>query len=160
MKRILSLLLAALLLLGALSGCFKKKIPPSEIRGIERFFYTESNGSDFDMRTVYELDYADGYYTAVIKPAGVKEEKSRTVNVDGAYADRLEAILREYGVAEWNGFDEMDSDIMDGIGFTLDVKLADGSGIDAVGYMKWPPKYDEAARAFHGLFLEIYEKYR
>ena len=160
MKRILSLLLAALLLLGALSGCFKKKIPPSEIRDIERFFYTESNGSDFDMRTVYELDYADGYYSVSIKPEGVKDENALVMNVDADFVDRLEGILRDNDVGSWNGFDKKDYHYIDGVGFTLHVILASGAEIDAVGLMEWPDHYSDASAAFHALFMEIYDANR
>ena len=160
MKRTISLLLAALLLLGALSSCFKKKIPSSEIRGIERFYYTESNGSDFDMRTVYELNHADGVYTASIKPEGVKDEDALIVNVDADFVDRLEGILRENDVGRWNGFDKKDYHYIDGNGFTLHVILASGAEIDAVGLMEWPEHYREASAAFHALFTETYDANR
>lgn len=160
MKRGFSLLLAVLIPLGLFAGCFRKKIPPSEIRAIRRFFYTESNGNDFDMRTVYELDHADGYYAAVIKPEGVKDEQALTVNVEADFADRLEDILREYDVGSWNGFDKKDYQYIDGMGFTLHAVMADGAEIDAVGMMEWPEHYHEVSAALHALFTEIYDEYR
>ena len=155
-KRILALFLAALTLSACIAGC--KNVEPTEIRGIAHFFFTESGGSDFDARTAYQLDYADGYYTAVIKPAGVKEKKARTVIVDAEFVDRLEAVLTEYDVKSWNGFDEKDYDIMDGIGFSLDVVMADESEIDAVGYMEWPEGFGYVSSAFDELFLGAYKK--
>ena len=162
MKRILFLTLPFLAVLLILSGCrsFRQKAAPTEMREISHFFFTKSGGSDFDMRTSYELNYADGYYTAVIKPSGVKEKKARPVSVDADFVDRLGAILKEFEVEDWNGFHEMDYDIMDGIGFTLDVAFTDGRIIDAVGYMEWPEHYGDVAGAFYDLFMDAFNKYR
>ena len=83
-----------------------------------------------------------------------------TVRVDADFADRLDAILEEFGVVAWNGFRESDDDVLDGIGFTLDVSFTDGRKIDAVGYMMWPENYDDAVGAFHVLFREAYLRRR
>ncbi len=124
---------------------------------VAHFFFTESNGSDYDLTTVYQLDVADGVCTAVIKPEGVKEEDALTVNPDADFAARLGTVLQEHDVGSWNGFNEQDSGIMDGIGFSLHIVLEDGAKIDATGYMEWPEHYNDAASAIHKLFLEIYE---
>ncbi len=161
-KLLFRFILPVLVLLCGLFGCHapERSAEPYGVRAISHFFFTESGGLDFDDRTSYALDYADGFYTAVIKPSGVKNEKARTVRVDADFADRLAAILEEFGVGAWDGFRETDDDVMDGIGFTLDVTFTDGRKIDAMGYMMWPAGYDDAVEAFHALFGEAYLKRR
>ena len=125
---------------------------------VEHFFFTESNGSDISMRVLYQLDGGDGVYKALVKPEGVKDDDALKTDVDEDFSVRLGAILAEYGVAEWDGFDEADENVMDGIGFSLHVTMGDGSTIDAGGYMEWPEGYGKAAAAIHDLFLGLYRE--
>ena len=148
-------LLAALLLVSALGGCGKRKVPPEEIKDITHFFFTYSNGNDFDARVFYQLDGEDGLYTAVVKPEGVKDENAWNIRVDGTFVERLTSILRENDVGSWNGFDKRDTRYHDGIGFSLYVTLADGTTIDAVGYMEWPQGYGSVEAGLDELFLGL-----
>ena len=127
-------------------------------RSVLEFFFQESYGSDYDMWEVFRLDYKDGTYTAVIKPGGVKEEDTLTVEVDESFAVRLAGIFREYDVYSWNGFDKRDPDIMDGIAFTLQAVMTDNSKLSAQGYMEWPEGYNKAAGAIQGLFQEVFDE--
>ena len=137
------------------SVVFRKE---GSIHSIERFFFTESYGSNYDDAVHYELNSENGSYTAVVKPEGVKEEKARTVAVDADFVEKLANVLNEHDVPGWNGFDERDPDIMDGIGFFLRVVTEDGAKVEAVGYMEWPDGYNEAAAAIHNLFESVYKK--
>ncbi len=137
------------------SVVFRKE---GSIHSIERFFFTESYGSNYDDAVHYELNSENGSYTAVVKPEGVKEEKAWTVAVDADFVEKLANVLNEHDVPGWNGFDERDPDIMDGIGFVLRVVTEDGSKVEAVGYMEWPDGYNEAAAAIHDLFESVYKK--
>ena len=154
LHRMIAFCLAGLLLVGVLGGC-SKKVAPEEIKDVTHFYFTYSNGLDFDDRVFYQLDGAEGQYTAVVKPEGVKDEDAWHVSVDEAFADQLIAILRENDVGSWNGFDKQDRRIMDGIGFSTHVILADGKTIDANGYMKWPSGYSSVEAALNGLFLGL-----
>ena len=137
------------------SVIFRKE---GSIHSIDHFFFTESYGSNYDDAVHYELNSENGSYTAVVKPEGVKEAKSRTVAVDGSFVEKLENVLNEHNIADWNGFDEQDTDVMDGIGFVLRVVMKDGTKIEAGGYMEWPEGYNEAAAAIHDLFQSVYGK--
>ena len=126
-------------------------------RSIEHFFFTESNGNDYDNWVDYKLDCEDGVYTAVIKPMRVTEGEALTVEVPADFAEKLKMALKENGAESWDGFSEHDSEVMDGSGFTLHAEFSDGSEILANGYMEWPPNYGNVSHAIQELFLEVYE---
>lgn len=124
---------------------------------VKSFFFTESNGSDPDSRTLYELDREDGVYTATVKPEGVKDEDTLITEVGEDFVERLEVILTDHEIERWNGYDES-ADVLDGIGFVLRVILTDETRIEASGYMEWPEGYNPFAADVHQLFLDLYGK--
>lgn len=75
--------------------------------------------------------------------------------LDSAFMEGLGRIVAACDVAQWNGFDERDDDILDGSSFSLDVTLADGSTIRARGYNAWPENYD----VFLGMLRLLFEPY-
>ncbi len=153
--RIAALVLVALLFVCALAGCGPKKVPAEEIRDITHFYFTYSNGSDFDARVFYQLDGENGTYTAIVKPEGVKDADAWNIPVGKDFEEQLAAILRDNDAGRWNGFNKQDRRIMDGIGFSMHVILADGQTIDAGGYMEWPAGYNDVETALNRLFLGL-----
>ena len=123
---------------------------------VAQFFFQESFGSDYDRAVVCRLDFdaGAGSYTVYFKPEGVKFEDALTLQTDAGFAVRLEELLREHDIESWNGFNEEDTDFMDGIGFTLRAAFSDGSGIAANGYMEWPDDYIAASEAIRELFRD------
>ena len=132
---------------------------PHDDRTVTQFFFQESYGSDYDRAVVCRLEYnaGDGSYTVFFKPDGVKEKDGLTAHTEGDFGSQLKAVLWEHDIESWNGFDGKDTDIMDGIGFSLYVSFSDGSGIKANGYMEWPDHYVAAAEAIHELFRDACE---
>ena len=126
---------------------------------IDYFFFAESNGSVYNARAVYTLDNEDGIYTATVKPEGVKEEKTLKIKVDNEFVEKLESILADHDIGNWNGYDES-SEVTDGVGFVLHVILTDETKIVATGYMEWPEGYSAFADDVHQLFINLYKKNR
>ena len=138
---------------GLFSVVFRKEIRNS----VESFFFSESNGSDYDRWAVYELKREEGVYTVTAKPEGVKEENALITEVDDDFVARLETILIDHDIESWNGYNES-ADVMDGIGFVLRVILTDETKLEASGYMEWPKGYNPFAGEIYKLFGDIYEE--
>ena len=136
-----------LMLLSLLPGCAKK----AKIGDITVFRYHFTNGYARYAYTDYELERKDGGYTARRKPSGVPDEKADVFTVDAAFAEKLKAILKEYGVGSWNGFNKSDKHVLDGNSFSLTVYMGEEE-ISAHGYMRWPKNYREFKEAVTALF--------
>lgn len=62
----------------------------------------------------------------------------------------LLSLLERLDIYSWDGYKEYDEDVLDGMGFSLYVRLADGKSINASGSNKFPKnfrEFDEAIRA-------------
>ncbi len=156
MKRFSALvLLAVLLLLAALPGCTRTK--PREIRDVRKFRFTYSCGMKSTDQVVYGLDVSALGATATVKPQGIEHDKYLTMEVDDAFVQQVEELLRANHVEKWYRFNKRARNIMDGIGFTLYLDQADGTKVDAVGYMRWPENYGNVEGGLNSLFLGLWE---
>lgn len=158
-----SLLVVMLFLL--LSGCGSKpdasdpSTQKESLYPIDLFYFAESNGSLYNARAMYRLDKQDDVYTATVKPAGVKEEKTLEIKVGNDFVEKLESILEAHDIGRWNGYDESAA-VTDGTGFNLHIVLTDQTKIIATGYMEWPEGYSEFADDVRQLFDDLYKKNR
>ncbi|MBQ3049592.1 MAG: hypothetical protein IJC94_06520 [Oscillospiraceae bacterium] len=137
-------------MLSFLFGCAKN----AEIKDIETFSFRYSYGAMSNAYVVYTLTNEDGSYTATIKPKGAPEEEKLEFEVDESFAKELEAFLAENEVGRWNGFQKSNKTAADGKSFSLYITMADGSEVDARGYMKWPKNYNAVSAGI----TEIFEK--
>ena len=71
----------------------------------------------------------------------------------------LSALINALKLSEWNGFDETDTDALDGESFSLDVEFSDGGAIAARGSNCFPVGYAEAAARIETFFQELMESY-
>ena len=156
-------ILLVVMLFLLLSGCGSKpdasdpSTPKESLYPIELFYFAESNGSLYNARSMYRLDKQDGVYTATVKPAGVKEEKTLEIKVGIDFVEQLESILEDHDIGSWNGYDESAA-VTDGTGFNLHIILTDQTKIIATGYMEWPEGYIEFADDVRQLFDDLYKK--
>ncbi|MBR3298230.1 MAG: hypothetical protein IKI64_03395 [Clostridia bacterium] len=60
--------------------------------------------------------------------------------------------LGRLNIASWNGFNENDPDVCDGMGFWLELELENGERICASGMNAFPPDYHVLAAKLHSLF--------
>ena len=132
---------ALIIMIGCLTGCFKRKI---EIKNITHVYFTFSNGYAMNSYTRYTLNYKDGKYEAEIKQYGEPEENLRKYTVEKKKVEELEKNLNETNIYKWKGFDKNDKNVLDGDSFSFNMWLGEGKEkkeIDAHGYMKWPVDY-------------------
>lgn len=95
-------------------------------------------------------------YIAIIKPYGISEEDELKVIVDKDIMDNIEGILRKYHVEEWNGFNKVNKNVLDGDDFSLSVKMVNDEEIYASGYMSWPKNYRNVIDGIDEIFMKIY----
>ncbi len=157
MKRIsrLALLIALLLLACVFAGCAKTK--PKEIRGILRLRFTYSTGMRITDQVVYTLEKTGEGYTATVKPQGVDPQEPLSVPVDESFVAQVEELLRNNRVEKWYNYNKRSRSIMDGIGFTLYIKMEGDKEVDAVGYMNWPEGYSKVEGGLNTLYLGLWE---
>ena len=75
-----------------------------------------------------------------------------------AEAAELRAIIDRNDIWKWHGFDESDSMILDGDGFSLYAGFEDGTEISAHGYGVTPDGFGAASSQIDALFMEILER--
>ena len=85
--------------------------------------------------------------------------------VYSTYADaelirEVSVLIEECELHKWNGFNESDSMVLDGSGFSLDIVYADGTEVHAHGSNSFPKGYGEAAERIDAMFYSYMEENR
>ena len=136
-----------------------KLLFPVKIGAIMSFFMSGSNGVEMYSGYHYSLKMnKDGSYTAEYKPSGVPDEQALRKQVVFDFAESLSQLMRDMKINRWNGFDKSNRMVMDGTGFSLDVRFTNGKELRAHGYMKWPKGYGEFSGTVAGRFRELFEQ--
>ena len=128
------------------------------ISDIKSFHFNYSVGYMANAYVVYEIEYKDDKYFALVKPNGISEEDRKEIQVDKAFVSSVEEVLRKYQVEKWNGFNKSDQNVLDGDSFSLSIGNENGNYISASGYMKWPNNYSDVRKELDLIFMEIYNK--
>lgn len=68
---------------------------------------------------------------------------------------RLERLIADFGLWDWNGFSGSSPDVLDGKSFALSVSFADGREIKAWGSNSFPAGYFDAAQAIEEFFADV-----
>ncbi len=68
------------------------------------------------------------------------------------FTEELEKLCGACRVERWNGFDKTDTRVLDGSGFSLWIKYADGKTVDADGSNSFPAGYRDFKEKLDGLF--------
>jgi len=115
------------------------------------FCYSNSGSSTYEIYS-YEVkkDEETGEWTTVCGMHCGYE--TYTLPADKELLNKLSEIIDVHTLREWDGFNEYDSMVMDGSGFSLEVDFADGSSIRAHGNNSFPGGFSEAKRAIDELF--------
>lgn len=106
----------------------------------------------------YDIKYDSGKYVAKIKPNLVAEEDARTVFISNDDVLNIEDIFKKYEVNNWDGFDKVDKDVLDGNSFSFFVKFSNGDSISSSGYMRYPKNYGYVKNKLDEIFMNLYYK--
>ena len=121
--------------------------------------------ADTSALTVFEYDYGsfnggERKYTIRAEGAGylftARGYNGVDLNVEAPVnrgdLDGLAAVIRDNGIASWDGFDKRDPNILDGYGFSLSAEFESWT-LEAHGYEKYPQNY-EAGHAALSAYLD------
>lgn len=74
----------------------------------------------------------------------IRENEDEARSFDMAFAKEIEQIIVEYNMVSWNGFHKSRRHVLDGEGFSLEFRYADGTSVYASGENSFPDGYDDA----------------
>ena len=149
MKRILALLAALMLLLTA---CRREFSTDAEMVRF-RFSHHGMVSSSF---YCYTAEQTETGWQMTVSLIGLDEEYALEMTQEDA--DRLDALVRRCGLWKWNGFDKNDRNVMDGEGFDLTIRYADGKQLEASGDNAFPDGYKAAENEINTYFKELLEQ--
>ena len=122
-----------------------KKMGRVKISDINYFEYTYTVGYEKDSNVAYKIECnSNNTCTATVKLKGMAQEDEIVQLVDDHFMTKLEHILIDHNVGDWNGFYKINKRILDGDSFTMKVKMNNNKKIEAHGYMSWTNHYGEA----------------
>ena len=109
-------------------------------RRISTFFLYRDGENYYD---TYSITHEpDGYHVSV--------NDTGEQRIDDATVDALMAVIDAYGLEAWDGFNESQRYVLDGETFWLEVRLTDGTFIQARGDNVYPENYGSAMHLFDG----------
>ena len=97
--------------------------------------------------------WEDGYHVSVNDKADQ--------HIDTASVDALMQVIDEFDLSQWDGFDKTNEYVLDGEGFWLEIRLTDGTSIEARGENAFPENYFPAISAIQEILdkAEIRERF-
>lgn len=119
----------------------------SRIKSFE-FRHIGTIGGDSHTYTVL----ADGD-TATFKAEGMLygTDQPMTCGLSAEELDSLNRICEANDVRSWNGFYRINSEVLDGSGFSLEIKYDDGTSVYAHGMNSTPSEYDKFSEQMYRL---------
>lgn len=75
--------------------------------------------------------------------------------VDEKILEDIEKLIEDNHIENWNGFSEVDHDILDGYSYNLIIKYKNGKKLLATGYMKFPANYEQGHKALTEYLEEL-----
>lgn len=161
---LIAVLAAALLAVALMSGCEET---PEMLDGndyvdrsgmeIVSFSYSK-RGSTADSFASYQLE-AQGDGDSALLTADFIVYGEVEASVGAEELDKLHEIIVAHDLDRWDGFDESDSMVLDGSGFSLSYVYADGSIVSAHGSNAFPEGYAAARDEIEAVFNALLEPY-
>ncbi len=75
--------------------------------------------------------------------------------IDAEYMERVDQIVADYAISEWNGFSGSRPYVLDGEMFSLEIVMAEGEEIHASGNNSFPEHYLDVVGALDELIGEL-----
>ncbi|MGN0741628.1 MAG: hypothetical protein ACI4L8_03190 [Candidatus Fimadaptatus sp.] len=120
--------------------------------GLVGFSYS-TNGMSTEQMCSYGVRSEGGRYLADIELYCRLEYTD--VPLEDEEVRRLEQLIADHGLWDWNGFSKSSPDVLDGKGFSLSASFEDGREIRAWGSNSFPKGYSAAAQAIEDFFADV-----
>lgn len=151
MKQLLSALMALIL---SLTGA---QTAPVRTDAALTAFSFNHGGMSMDQIFSYSVYAQDGHMLADFELYCRYEIEG--VELDGEDVELLRALIDEFDLWSWNGFQKSNSQVLDGDSFGLSASFADGTELSAWGSNAYPKGYSAGAQAICAYFEALMEKY-
>ena len=92
----------------------------------------------------YEITLQNGIYT-------IQENEEGPRSIDPNLTAELQEVIQAYDLESWDGFHESDPYVLDGEGFCLEIRFADGVSVYATGDNAFPDNYSDAMAGIDGI---------
>lgn len=135
------------------SGGAGKRAKDNE-SGIQKFEFLESGSNRADIYSYTVENTGEGIvlsYESLYKEAYGTLTRQCTQEL----LDSLNTLYKSYRLAEWDGYDKVSKNVLDGDSFTLKIKFNDGESLYAHGYASTPDRYGDFFSDMRGLLDPI-----
>ncbi|MCR4665763.1 MAG: hypothetical protein K5657_00515 [Desulfovibrio sp.] len=129
-------------------------IPPIPATGLTYFAWTGSGMSPKQCQ-IYELYWRKDPGGMVLRLLRRRGSQVLDCPVTDDERTEFEELFKKLELDRWNGFYGTNRRVLDGEGFILNVRTADGKKVYAEGYMRFPKGYREARQAIMDFFEKI-----
>lgn len=92
----------------------------------------------------YEITLQSGSYM-------IRENEDAPRRMEPGLIAELQDVIRKYGLEAWDGFHESNPYVLDGEGFWLEMRFADGAAVYAGGDNAFPDSYSDAMAGIDGI---------
>ncbi len=116
------------------------------------FAFSHSGSSTGSIYTYRAEQTADGWQTEISLLCGAQTYE---FVMTAEEAERLCALINSYKLWKWNGFDKIDSRVLDGSSFHLTLRYADTAELTAHGSNVFPDGYGSALSEINLFFDEL-----
>lgn len=123
-----------------------------EMKDFVKLSFAHNGMSSYDNYNL-ELEVIDG--KKLVRVVGIGAEPYEK-EADARIYDALKALMLDSDVPNWDGFNKVDNNVLDGSGFSLTVTFADGTKLNAHGSNDFPKGYS----LFHRGINKIFAPYR
>ena len=137
MKKKIFVGIIILLGLFIITGCGKNTKSNNEIVS-----FSYNYGSYNEAYYSYIIENIDGKVTYKAKGSNGADLNIDT-EINKSVLTKLNKIINNNNITDWNGFNGKNEEILDGYSFSLNVMYANGESIQASGYHKTPKNYDK-----------------
>ena len=125
---------------------------PVPITEIESLFFSERGSAVQEISAIEFVRADEGTLVRLeLRNAYTYEQQE-----DAAVLDEVEKILTACEVGNWNGFHGSDPEVLDGTGFSLYIRVTDGTTLSAGGTNRFPARYTEVRQVLNGLTDSAY----
>lgn len=122
------------------------------------FAFHHGGMSTFDIYAyMVEMDEASGEQTVNYELFCGYE--TYMLPADAELLQELAKLVDDYNLRKWDGFDKVNSHVLDGSSFDLEIRFGDGTSITASGSNRFPEGYSDAKTAVDDLFHGYLMKY-
>lgn len=152
-KLLIILFILIIVFVGLIIFLYEKK-KNLNIKDIKSLYFSYTEGYSYEANYVYDLKCNDDC-KITIKNKGETIEEAKTYVLEQSKVSQIENILNKYHVGIWDGFNKSNKHVLDGNSFEFYLKMKNGKGVSASGYMEWPKNYDKVKKELISIFNDV-----